>query len=374
MLKRGREGAPSIPHQGSEDPPPLSLPLATLPSLPILADAEEAAASIVQSGAPGSAAALALRPRSQRRAAVVSRAAPVPAAAPPAVPSPILRASGADESDGDEPDGVADGAEKKLRFVWTNEMHTRFESAVHQLGVAHAKPQAIRQLMDCEGEELAPTRQNIKSHLQKYRLLLQKQAGHCGQSGYGGQASYGFEQSHELSRLPLAGRGLSPSLATEVDHQNQLLLLQQLDLHAKLHEQLLVQQRTQVELSMKLSCKPHAVLVPDQIMRLAQHVMLQRQLLQHLVAMLHVYLDEPVSRSSAQEASSLLVSEVSTGTYGGAHGEVHDQSSLLPQTLLPSMQSFAFGGVDSSSFIQVDEVPSQQEVMNGFGEMQGEPC
>jgi len=95
-------------------------------------------------------------------------------------------------------------------------------------------------------------------------------------------------------------QGLSPSLAAEVDHQNQLLLLQQLDLHAKLHEQLLVQQRAQVELSMKLSCKPHAVLVPDQIMRLAQHVMLQRQLLQHLVAMLHVYLDEPVSRSCIQ--------------------------------------------------------------------------
>ena len=43
--------------------------------------------------------------------------------------------------------------------------------------------QSIRQLMGCEGEESAPTRQNIKSHLQKYRLLLLKQAGgssqHC---------------------------------------------------------------------------------------------------------------------------------------------------------------------------------------------------
>mmetsp|Transcript_6526 Transcript_6526/g.15120 ORF Transcript_6526/g.15120 Transcript_6526/m.15120 type:complete len:194 (-) Transcript_6526:478-1059(-) len=166
-------------------------------------------------------------------------------------------------------------------------------------------------------------------------------------------------------------QGLSPSLAAEVDHQNQLLLLQQLDLHAKLHEQLLVQQRAQVELSMKLSCKPHAVLVPDQIMRLAQHVMLQRQLLQHLVAMLHVYLDEPVSRSCIQE---LPAGEASSSAYAGEHGEGQEHSSLLPQSLLPSVQSLAFGGVDSSSFIQVDEVPSQQEVMNGFGEMQGEPC
>mmetsp|Transcript_6526 Transcript_6526/g.15119 ORF Transcript_6526/g.15119 Transcript_6526/m.15119 type:complete len:228 (-) Transcript_6526:1211-1894(-) len=203
MLKRGREVSVATTSQGAADPPSLSLPPATLPTLSVLADAEEAG-GLVQSGTPG---ALALRPRSQRRAAVVSRAAPVAANAPAAVTSPVLRASGAgDESDGEEADGVADGGEKKLRFVWTNEMHSRFESAVHQLGVAHAKPQAIRQLMGCEGEELAPTRQNIKSHLQKYRLLLQKQAGHSGQSGYGGQLAHGREHSHELSRLSSAGR------------------------------------------------------------------------------------------------------------------------------------------------------------------------
>ena len=67
-------------------------------------------------------------------------------------------------------------AEKKQRFVWTPDLHCRFEAAVHKLGVAHAKPQAIRRLMGCDGEENAPTRQNIKSHLQKYRLMMQKRA------------------------------------------------------------------------------------------------------------------------------------------------------------------------------------------------------
>merc|ERR1719313_2947327 len=61
----------------------------------------------------------------------------------------------------------------KQRFVWTAELHRRFEAAVNTLGIDHAKPQAISQLMKCEGEG-APTRQNIKSHLQKYRLLMQK--------------------------------------------------------------------------------------------------------------------------------------------------------------------------------------------------------
>jgi SHAQKYF class myb-like DNA-binding protein len=61
----------------------------------------------------------------------------------------------------------------KKRFVWTTDLHRRFEAAVDTLGIDHAKPQAISQLMNCEGDG-APTRQNIKSHLQKYRLLMQK--------------------------------------------------------------------------------------------------------------------------------------------------------------------------------------------------------
>ena len=63
----------------------------------------------------------------------------------------------------------------KQRFVWTASLHQRFEAAVKTLGIDHAKPQAISQLMNCEGDG-APTRQNIKSHLQKYRLMMQKRA------------------------------------------------------------------------------------------------------------------------------------------------------------------------------------------------------
>jgi len=63
----------------------------------------------------------------------------------------------------------------KVRFVWSAELHARFEQAVAKLGVDRAKPQAISQLMGIEGDN-APTRQNIKSHLQKYRLLVKKRA------------------------------------------------------------------------------------------------------------------------------------------------------------------------------------------------------
>ena len=57
--------------------------------------------------------------------------------------------------------GGAGRPNQKQRFVWTAELHHRFEAAVNTLGIDHAKPQAISQLMDCEGEG-APTRQNIK--------------------------------------------------------------------------------------------------------------------------------------------------------------------------------------------------------------------
>ena len=73
------------------------------------------------------------------------------------------------------PRGGADEKAGKTRFVWSAELHARFEQAVAKLGVDRAKPQAISQLMGVEGDN-APTRQNIKSHLQKYRLLVKKRA------------------------------------------------------------------------------------------------------------------------------------------------------------------------------------------------------
>lgn len=75
---------------------------------------------------------------------------------------------GPDDGEADSPRGPGSGDRPvhKQRFVWTAELHRRFEAAVNTLGIDHAKPQAISQLMNCEGEG-APTRQNIKSHLQK---------------------------------------------------------------------------------------------------------------------------------------------------------------------------------------------------------------
>ena len=52
-----------------------------------------------------------------------------------------LGGDGSDKGYGSSGDEVEQG-EKRRRFVWTAELHRRFENVVHQLGLASAKPQA----------------------------------------------------------------------------------------------------------------------------------------------------------------------------------------------------------------------------------------
>lgn len=66
----------------------------------------------------------------------------------------------------------ADG--KRVRLVWTQELHNRFINALSHLGLKHAVPKNILTMMNVEGM----TRENVASHLQKYRLYLKKIGGH----------------------------------------------------------------------------------------------------------------------------------------------------------------------------------------------------
>ena len=68
---------------------------------------------------------------------------------------------------------------QKRRFVWTPDLHSRFEAAVNALGLDNAKPKSILRLMNVDGL----TKANIKSHLQKYRCLVQKRAAQAAANG-----------------------------------------------------------------------------------------------------------------------------------------------------------------------------------------------
>jgi SHAQKYF class myb-like DNA-binding protein len=62
---------------------------------------------------------------------------------------------------------------KRPRLVWTPQLHKRFVDAVGHLGIKNAVPKTIMQLMNVEGL----TRENVASHLQKYRLYLKRVQG-----------------------------------------------------------------------------------------------------------------------------------------------------------------------------------------------------
>lgn len=82
-----------------------------------------------------------------------------------------------DQNEDDDEDSEENGHEdddqstqKKPRVVWSVELHRKFVAAVNQLGVEKAVPKKILDLMCVDGL----TRENVASHLQKYRLYLKK--------------------------------------------------------------------------------------------------------------------------------------------------------------------------------------------------------
>ncbi|KAE9600354.1 hypothetical protein Lal_00045530 [Lupinus albus] len=62
---------------------------------------------------------------------------------------------------------------KRPRLVWTPQLHKRFVDVVAHLGIQNAVPKTIMQLMNVDGM----TRENVASHLQKYRLYLKRMQG-----------------------------------------------------------------------------------------------------------------------------------------------------------------------------------------------------
>ncbi|XP_030546718.2 two-component response regulator ARR12-like isoform X1 [Rhodamnia argentea] len=77
-----------------------------------------------------------------------------------------------EEEDGEENENENEdpSSQKKPRVVWSVDLHRKFVSAVNQLGLEKAVPKKILDLMDVEGL----TRENVASHLQKYRLYLKR--------------------------------------------------------------------------------------------------------------------------------------------------------------------------------------------------------
>ncbi|KAL4015333.1 hypothetical protein IC575_027578 [Cucumis melo] len=64
---------------------------------------------------------------------------------------------------------------KKPKVVWTDFLQYRFLQAVHYIGLDRAVPKKILEVMNVPGL----TRENVASHLQKYRIFLRKVSERC---------------------------------------------------------------------------------------------------------------------------------------------------------------------------------------------------
>ncbi|KAG4934116.1 hypothetical protein JHK87_048118 [Glycine soja] len=111
-----------------------------------------------------------------------------------------------DEDDDEENDTDHDNedpsTQKKPRVVWSVELHRKFVSAVNLLGIDKAVPKKILDLMN--DEKL--TRENVASHLQKYRLYLKRIS--CGANRQANMvAALGTADSSYLRMGSLSGVG-----------------------------------------------------------------------------------------------------------------------------------------------------------------------
>ncbi|XP_059627568.1 putative two-component response regulator ARR21 [Cornus florida] len=98
-----------------------------------------------------------------------------------------------DEKGGDQENDDS-AAPKKAKVVWTNALHNQFLEAIRSIGLERAVPKKILEHMNVPGL----TRENIASHLQKYRIFLKQVS----------DASYNIQSAAERR---LADRTLEPS-------------------------------------------------------------------------------------------------------------------------------------------------------------------
>ncbi|ESQ52815.1 hypothetical protein EUTSA_v10017945mg [Eutrema salsugineum] len=107
---------------------------------------------------------------------------------------------------GDEPARTL----KRPRLVWTPQLHKRFVDAVGHLGIKNAVPKTIMQLMSVEGL----TRENVASHLQKYRLYLRRMQGGGGNGNNGASGGHVIVSDSATDRLfassPVPAHFLNP--------------------------------------------------------------------------------------------------------------------------------------------------------------------
>ncbi|PRQ56802.1 putative transcription factor MYB-HB-like family [Rosa chinensis] len=106
-------------------------------------------------------------------------------------------------------------APKKAKLIWTQELQARFLESVHFIGLERAVPKTILEVMNVEGL----TRENVASHLQKYRQFLRRVAvkisvskSNIGNKSQTSSSTFGQSQTSIFQQQPISGQNLSINL------------------------------------------------------------------------------------------------------------------------------------------------------------------
>ncbi|XP_057503834.1 two-component response regulator ARR12-like [Actinidia eriantha] len=105
--------------------------------------------------------------------------------------------------------------QKRTRVVWTVDLHRKFVAAVNQLGIDKAVPKRVLDMMNVE----KLTRENVASHLQKYRLYLKRISVVASHQANMIKASAGADSPY-LRMGYLNGLGNVPCMAGSAQFQN----------------------------------------------------------------------------------------------------------------------------------------------------------
>ncbi|XVF17733.1 hypothetical protein REPUB_Repub10bG0149100 [Reevesia pubescens] len=100
---------------------------------------------------------------------------------------------------------------RKQRRCWSPELHRRFLEALQQLGGSQvATPKQIRELMQVDGL----TNDEVKSHLQKYRLHIRKLPASSAGQGNGLWSAQNQSSEHMKANISQSGSPQGPLLAS----------------------------------------------------------------------------------------------------------------------------------------------------------------
>ncbi|RYR05840.1 hypothetical protein Ahy_B06g085659 [Arachis hypogaea] len=108
-----------------------------------------------------------------------------------------------EEDENDHDNGDDPSAQKKPRVVWSVDLHRKFVTAVEQLGIDKAVPKKILDLMNVE----KLTRENVASHLQKYRIFLRRVNNMSNQQHSNIGSGFSSADTSYLRMNPLSGIG-----------------------------------------------------------------------------------------------------------------------------------------------------------------------